>query len=624
MSAAQECARIKEMNDMGPTPALEQYPHLATAAAHFRPQPAKRQPEAEPAHFHVDRNGQICECNVACEALFAYARGELLGQPISLLFPELRDAELWVNGQPNPHLRFLCRLGRHFRAVTGSGADFFSELYLNFLDNPGHPLVSVIVRPVRESADEPAAPVRTQPSAPVLRVVTENGIAQPLTIPSGSGGTPSGPAPTGTRPTELPPEAAVSERANRHAGQGTLILDIDGIVRYADATAGALLGAACEQLRGCNVADLLPALFLHAGTRGYNAAFVAFNFGHGEWMPCEANSPGSPRPLACTAAFLDGEGMSPGFAVHLRADGEGEYRAEADFRRLQASLDECGQAAFITDAEGRLVYINLCFASALGYERDELLDRPIGTLQGRLEQLRASRSLANQIREGRQGPILLDLRRKDGRPWRQEASMRPFQSDGANATHYVFTGNGAASRRGVLRNLERMANHDFLTGLPNRRLFLDRLAQAVARAARHQRKFAVLYLDLDGFKEINDQQGHAEGDTILRSVGQVLGRCVRAEDTIARIGGDEFVCIVSDIHRPEDTTTVCDKILDSLRSTPAAETGIGGSIGVAVYPDDGCDEMTLLKHADQAMYLAKRCGGSRYLMFSEVPAGMVE
>ena len=619
---------------MSPTTVFEQYPHLAATLGPARPQPAKRRTEPEPAQLHVDQNGLICDCNAASEALFAYSHSELLGQPISTLLPELRDSELWVNGQPNPHLRFLCRLGRHFRAVTNGGALFSGELYLNFLDNPGHHLVSVIVRPAREGAGPPTEPARPQQATPALRVVAEHGITHSAALHSKSDYAPgktvenSSPADDEGATDAQPPAATVSERTCRHASQGTLILDIDGVVRYVDPTASALLAPHGEQLLGRNIGGLLPALALHPGTPGYNAAFIAFHFGHGHWIPCHTQESESSRPLACTAAFFNGGHMSSGFAVHLRLDGNGEYRAESDFRRLQDSLDACEQAAFITDADGKLVYANTRFAAALGFERAELEGRPVNSLQGRLEQLRPSRLLTSQIRDGQHGPILLDLRRKDGRPWRQEASMRPFHGDGIEPTHYIFTGNGAASRRGVLRNLERLANHDVLTGLPNRRLFLDRLNQAVARAVRHQRRFSVLYLDLDGFKEINDRQGHAAGDAILRTVGHALTRCIRAEDTVARIGGDEFVCIISDIARPEDTTTVCTKILASLQRSDTEDTAtqptepmfLGGSIGVAVYPEDGTDEMMLLHHADQAMYFAKRGGGNRYLMFNEAMA----
>jgi diguanylate cyclase (GGDEF)-like protein len=157
--------------------------------------------------------------------------------------------------------------------------------------------------------------------------------------------------------------------------------------------------------------------------------------------------------------------------------------------------------------------------------------------------------------------------------------------------------------------LQYLAQYDALTRLPNRRLFHDRLDSALVRAARHPGVFSLLYLDLDKFKQVNDLHGHAAGDLLLHEMGRRLSGCVRAADTAARIGGDEFVVLLEGVESPEDATRVAEKIRDAL-SLPV---NVGNltlrtipSIGIAMYPQHGESAQQLLKYADDAMYQVKR------------------
>lgn len=161
-----------------------------------------------------------------------------------------------------------------------------------------------------------------------------------------------------------------------------------------------------------------------------------------------------------------------------------------------------------------------------------------------------------------------------------------------------------------------LAQHDSLTGLPNRHLFRDRLRQATARAKREQRRVAVMFLDLDRFKQVNDSLGHAAGDVLLRLVGERWGACLRKTDTVARVGGDEFAVIVEGFHAREQVTIVAEKLVAALGGTfdlDGAHASVGVSIGIALHPEDGEAEEALLQRADTAMYQAKRNhGGFRY------------
>jgi diguanylate cyclase (GGDEF)-like protein/PAS domain S-box-containing protein len=158
---------------------------------------------------------------------------------------------------------------------------------------------------------------------------------------------------------------------------------------------------------------------------------------------------------------------------------------------------------------------------------------------------------------------------------------------------------------------EQMASHDALTELPNRRLFQDRLQQALARARRRDRRVGVLFIDLDGFKQVNDRHGHDAGDAVLKAIGTLLANGIRAEDTVARLGGDEFGVLLADVNDAEDAASVGGKLLAAL-STPVAvggtEVRLGASVGVAVFPDHGIDPDAVMRAADDAMYRVKDDG----------------
>ena len=177
----------------------------------------------------------------------------------------------------------------------------------------------------------------------------------------------------------------------------------------------------------------------------------------------------------------------------------------------------------------------------------------------------------------------------------------------------------AARARVATLEITHTAEHDFLTGLPNRMLLNDRIGQAIAVAQRHQNKVAVLFLDLDGFKQINDSLGHPIGDKLLQSVANRLVACVRGSDTVSRQGGDEFVALLSEVRQPQDAAITAGKMLRAVaeaHSIGRHELRITTSIGVSIYPEDGRDAETLVKNADTAMYEAKEHGRQCYRFFT--------
>jgi len=211
-----------------------------------------------------------------------------------------------------------------------------------------------------------------------------------------------------------------------------------------------------------------------------------------------------------------------------------------------------------------------------------------------------------------------------------EDSVSPIHDHRGRLTGAVLVFRDVSDARAVRERLVYSAGHDSLTGLPNRGLFNDRLTQGLALAWRNDQRMAVLYLDLDGFKPVNDYFGHEIGDRLLKSVSARLRRCVRSSDTVGRQGGDEFLILLSDLAHARDAEVISSKILCALAAphrVGAQVLTVGASIGIANYPDDGADAESLVSHADAVMYQAKFSGGNGYRFFDAVvhsPIGRIK
>jgi diguanylate cyclase len=285
---------------------------------------------------------------------------------------------------------------------------------------------------------------------------------------------------------------------------------------------------------------------------------------------------------------------------------------------LARALEAAANAVFIADHGGRIVWVNDAFCRLSGYGRDEAVGRTPGLLKSGRHSPDFYRELWETILAGRAWQGELVERRRDGSLWTASQVITPLLDETGAVTHFVAIQHDVTASTQEREAIHRLAFHDSLTGLPNRVSFLESLGQALARAAAEHRILALLYLDLDDFKPVNDAMGHAAGDELLIAVAERLRGAVRKTDAVARLGGDEFAVLVSDVEHPDLAGALAGKLVERI-GQPYMLNGrriaVGASIGISLYPCDGTTIDDLLSHADAAMYAAKASGRRRYRFF---------
>lgn len=294
-------------------------------------------------------------------------------------------------------------------------------------------------------------------------------------------------------------------------------------------------------------------------------------------------------------------------------------RVEADRRKLSSALEQTADAVMVTDCDGRIEYVNPAFSEMTGYGRDEVLGRSPSFLKSGKHDAASFRQLWDTIQKGGVFRDILINRKKNGALYYEEKTISPLKDDTGRITHYIATGKDITARMQAEERLYYLANHDIVTGLPNRLLFMERFNHALARASRGKRALAVLFLDLDRFKKVNDNLGHDAGDRVLQAVARRLREAMRDDDTVARFAGDEFTVLLEETAGLNEASVVAEKLLAALAQpfhVDEHEVFISASIGISVYPHDGDDAKTLLHNADAAMYQAKDRGRNRSRFYS--------
>jgi diguanylate cyclase (GGDEF)-like protein/PAS domain S-box-containing protein len=297
------------------------------------------------------------------------------------------------------------------------------------------------------------------------------------------------------------------------------------------------------------------------------------------------------------------------------------HREQSALRLLRRAVETTGDGIVISDAcadDHPVVYVNPAFERITGYAAAEILGRNCRVLQAEDAAQPGVAAMRNALAEAREARVVLRNYRRDGEMFWNEFQLAPVRDEAGTLTHFLGVMSDVTERQRYEEQLAWRATHDDLTGLPNRQLLRDRLQQGIHTAERYGRAVAVVFVDLDDFKLINDTLGHSAGDTALQVIAQRLRHVVRESDTVGRFGGDEFVIVLTEHTDAAAVQAVIDRVAQAL----AEPVDLGGtphqltpSIGHCRFPEDGRDAETLLRHADLAMYQAKRQGRNRAVAY---------
>ncbi|MBN8281725.1 EAL domain-containing protein [Zoogloea sp.] len=286
---------------------------------------------------------------------------------------------------------------------------------------------------------------------------------------------------------------------------------------------------------------------------------------------------------------------------------------------LARAIEQTDDAVMITRSDGIIEYVNPGFERITGYRSGDIVGRRPSILASGMHPPAFYSELWRTLGRGESFRSVFTNRRSSGELYYEEKTISPIRGADETISHFVATGKDVTERIAAERRLEYLANYDALTGLPNRSLLHDRLAQAIQRAHRLGKGVAVQFVDLDRFKLINDTLGHNAGDRVLIEAASRLRQCLRATDTVARLGGDEFILIQEGVGNPDEVEQVARKVLDAFAPcfpvTPPQGLFVSVSVGLALYPGDGLTPDELLMRADLAMYRAKEGGRNSFRFF---------
>jgi len=296
-----------------------------------------------------------------------------------------------------------------------------------------------------------------------------------------------------------------------------------------------------------------------------------------------------------------------------------ENRTDA-IKKLSSAVEQTDDMVVITDPQGIVEYANPSFIKHSGYSDKEIMGANIGMMKSGLHDGRFYKELWKTITSGNSFQEIFINRKKSGDIYYEEKTITPLKDSNGTILNYVSTGKDISERMQIQEKLHHLATHDVLTDLPNKLMILDRLTHAIEQSSRNNLKIALMFLDLDQFKHINDSLGHITGDTLLKTVAIKLQDCIRNSDTVGRFGGDEFAIVMEGLKDVSEINVVAQQVLDAV-SEPLVAEGYeiisSASIGVTIYPDDGDNVNTLLKNADVAMYRAKDKGGNSVQFYTQ-------
>jgi diguanylate cyclase (GGDEF)-like protein/PAS domain S-box-containing protein len=407
--------------------------------------------------------------------------------------------------------------------------------------------------------------------------------------------------------------------------EGVILRDATGTVIVANAAARRLYGLDShenfpplhepegysfvrEDGSPCPIEELPGARAMHFGQPASAIVGIDRRDGSRGWMLAKA------EPLARD----EGTGLHP--VVLTLNDVTAQRRAEEDLRLAATVFDHSVEAIMVTDAQRRILSVNKAFTNLTGFPPGSVIGQTPSLLSSSRQGLVQYDTIWREATEKGSWQGETWQRRRDGTEFPEWLSIGAVRDRSDSITHFVAVFSDITERKASEARIAFLAHHDPLTSLPNRTLFQDRLVHALARCERSSSVLALLFLDLDRFKTINDSLGHIIGDRLLQSVAERLQHCVRDTDTICRQGGDEFIIVLPEISDAEVSARIAQKILRRLAEPFEVDGHVLGtsfSIGISIFPNDGRSADALMKNADTAMYHAKENGRNTYRFFTE-------
>jgi diguanylate cyclase (GGDEF)-like protein/PAS domain S-box-containing protein len=294
-------------------------------------------------------------------------------------------------------------------------------------------------------------------------------------------------------------------------------------------------------------------------------------------------------------------------------------KSEVELKLAASVFDSISEGIMIIGADETVVSVNSAFTDITGYAAEEMMGRVPRVLDAAHHEPAEFEAMRTALESTSHWEGEVWERRKDGESYMAWQSISMIRGADGKAARYVSVFSDNTARWKTNERTKHLALHDPLTGLPNRRLLLERLDQSMARAQREGRHLALFFVDLDGFKSINDQWGHAAGDEVLKFVANTLLDTLRTTDTVARLGGDEFVLLLENPANQEEVANLAERVIAAIQLPPSlqqTDSRIGASIGIAMLGAHAKSVGQLMKSADSAMYAAKAAGKSRFLFFT--------
>lgn len=412
----------------------------------------------------------------------------------------------------------------------------------------------------------------------------------------------------------------LTRKVIQNAGDGIVIINAKGEICSVNNTAIVMFGYSKEEMEGRNVSILMPEPYcLELVTHIHNYLESGCSTAIGSLRETEGRRKnGECFPLELMITEVNHIGGT--IFVGMLRDVSKRKETEQELRLAGQVMEVAQESIVITEDDLSICAVNPAFTEITGYLPEEVIGcSPKILASGLHDQVFYERMWYEINTTGNWQGEVWD-KRKNGEVYPKWLSISEIRDSSDMVTHYVSVASDITDRKLSEKRLKQLAHYDNLTGLPNRMLLLDRMRQEIEQSKRNNLKLALLFLDLDRFKSVNDNYGHNVGDQLLVSVAERFRGCIRETDTLARHGGDEFAILVSDVKESDDVARIAEHLIASLQSSfdlDGKECFVGVSIGIALFPNDGGEPDELMQKADTAMYRAKASGGKNYSLYDQ-------